>query len=145
MFINQPWKQPLLYGEDSKTSCKKLDFLLATYLLRKKGGGNWLRKMSRGLIQVQSRYFCVYLCSSPLQTQQTGGPACKECSQGPLQLPLKPWDYGQWSLSGISFSGMQEKPQQSLKTNRMSLFTEKHKLCHTRLLCKIICRKLKLE
>lgn len=47
---------------------------------------------------------------------------------GHFMSPLKSWDYKQWPLNKISYSECERSNNQSLKTKRMSLFTEKHKL-----------------
>lgn len=86
MFINQPCKQFLTYGEDSKIECKKFDFALAIHLLRKKR----MRKLAKENVQrFNSGIVQVVLCL-PLFMSIRGLAERKVCMQGPLQLPQKP-------------------------------------------------------
>lgn len=141
--INQHRELSLTYGKVSKTNCKKLDFLLAIHLLRKKSMGKLAKKNRRKL---NSGPVQIFLSLSLFLPIVDSGEQCLHWGA------VRSRSSSLWSLgttdhrlrgafpcrnARATLAGPQNKHSESI--------CSKCKLCNTRVFRKIIWRKLKLE
>lgn len=116
ILINQSYKQSLTYGKFSKTNCKKCEFPLTIYLLRKKRMGKLAEEKAQrfdlGTIQIIFMFIFVYPHS---RISREEGLHTGSAVRGHVSSPLKPPAYGWWFQSRISYSGMQEKDSRASK------------------------------